>query len=112
GGIEVFPFAIYRRLGRSRSRRSRLVGRPVPRSRTATRGGRLGTGGLWSTRHVAATDAPTRLSMTTATSRMRGRSTNASTREPTFTSVDALAVARFTRTWPPRQAAVAAERVL
>jgi hypothetical protein len=31
---------------------------------------------------------------------------------PTFTGVDAFAAARFTRTWPPRQAAVAAERVL
>src|SRR5207249_8547151 len=62
--------------------------------------------------HFAATGAPTRFSMTAATSRVRGRPTNASIRSPIFTCVDALAAARFTRTWPPRQAAVASERVL
>lgn len=72
----VFHLAIYGRLRRSSSRRSRFVGRLVPRSRTNTRGSPLttGTGGLWSTRHFAA--------------------------------------ARFTRTCPPRHAAVASERVL
>jgi hypothetical protein len=69
-------------------------------------------GGLWSTRHFAAAGAPTRFSMTAATSRIRGRPTNASMRSPTFTCVDAFAGARLTRTCPPRQAVVAAERVL
>ena len=42
----------------------------------------------------------------------RSRSTNASTRSPILTCVEALAVPRFTRTFPPRQAVVAADRVL
>ena len=107
-------FATYGPLKRSSWRRSRLVGRPAPGSRLGIRGCRFttGAGGLWSIRFFAATAAPTRFSMMPVTSRTRGRSMNASTRSPTFTCVDAFAGARFTRTWPPRQAAVAAERDL
>ncbi len=55
----------YRLRKRSMLRRSFFVGRPLPRSRrnsgaTYSRGG---AGGLWSTRHSAASDADTRRSM-------------------------------------------------
>lgn len=70
-------------------------------------------GGLWSTTHAAATAAPTRLSITWATSRIRGRPwIVASTRSPTRTGVAGLAGAPFTRTCPPLHTSVDAERVL
>lgn len=105
----------YGRRSRSSTRRSRLVGRPAPGGRRNGCGpSRLttGGGGLWSMKHFAATAAPTRFSMTVTTSNTRSRSTNASTRSPAFTCVEAFAVPRFTRTFPPRQAVVAADRVL
>lgn len=60
--FRVGTHGCYGRLRRSSSRRSRFVGRPAPRSRTNTGGSRLttGTGGLWSMRHFAAADVPTR----------------------------------------------------
>ena len=74
---------------------------------------RGGAGGLWSTRHSAAAGAPTRLSISCTTSTTRSRSaTWALTRSPTCTGVDALTDLPLTLTWPPRQAAVAIERVL
>jgi hypothetical protein len=109
----LHPEGLYSgRLRRSCSRHSRLVGRPAPGSRTGIRPllGRTGAGGLWSTRHVAATGAPTRFSMMVTTSRIRSRfAATASTRSPAFTCVCAFAGARFTRTRPSRQAAVAAD---
>ena len=97
-------------------RRSRLVGRPAPRSRsanTATSGRRSGGGGEWSTKQSTATDAPTRLVIgrTTSTIRCR-RASRASIRSPTFTAVDGLATLPPTSTWPPRHAAAASARVL
>src|SRR5690606_20657592 len=100
---------------RSSWRRSRLVGRPAPRSRTNAGAARSGGGaaGVWSTRQVAATGAPTRLSITRATSSTRVRPlTWAWTRSPTRTGVAGLAGTPLTRTCPPRHAAVARPRVL
>jgi len=100
---------------RSNCRRSFLVGRPVPGSLVGTGIGaaRTGSGGEWSTKHSVAMGAPTRASITRATSRTRRRCpTLASTRSPTRTTVAGLAVRPLTFTWPPRQAVVAADRVL
>jgi hypothetical protein len=94
------------------SRRSRLVGRPVGRSRTipcCPGGG----GGLWSMTHSAATVAPTRAVMSRTTSSTRSLpSMRIVTVSPTRTGVEGLVTARFTATCPERQAAVARLRVL
>jgi hypothetical protein len=63
--------------------------------------------------HSAAIGAPTRLSMTRVTSSDRCRPwALASTRSPIRTDVAGLAGDPLTRTCPPRQAFVAAARVL
>ena len=57
--------------------------------------------------------APTRLSMISATSRIRSRPSNRMvTVSPTRTGVEGLVTDRFTDTCPDRQASVAKERVL
>lgn len=64
-------------------------------------------------RHSEAAGAPTRLLISRTTSTIRERSpTRVSTESPVLTGDDGLAVAPLMRTCPPRQAAVAAERVL
>jgi len=66
-----------------------------------------------STRHPAATAAPTLLSITRATcSSLCLPATCASTRSPTLTRAAALATEPFTRTWRALHASVAADRVL
>src|SRR5487761_1904615 len=63
-------------------------------------------------KQVAATGAPTRLSGSSRTSRIRSRSpTRAETVSPALTDVDGLAPAPFTLTWPDRQSDVDAARV-
>ncbi len=100
---------------RSVSRRSRLVGRPEPRSRrgmdaTISRGGGAG---LRSIKHCAAIGGPTRLVMTRSTMTMRSTPpARTRTSSPGRTGWAGLAVAPFTRTWPPRQASAAADLVL
>ena len=98
----------------SRSRRSRLVGRPAPRSRRifAATSSFGGGGGVRSMTHSAATTAPTRFATSRATRTVRSRSVFRSrTSSPMCTGWAALALSPFTCTCPARQAAVAAERV-
>src|SRR5436309_1267595 len=54
--------------------------------------------------HFAATGAPTRFSMTAATSRMRGRPTNASIRSPTFKEYSGLPTIQLELAPPSREA--------
>ncbi len=71
-----------------------------------------GGGGVWSSKQVTATLAPTRLTMMRVTTKMRRPpSVSASTRSPTQMVCAGLALAPLTRTWPARQAADANERV-
>lgn len=100
---------------RSVSRRSRFVGRPVPRSRCgrAARTSRGGGGGLRSIMHWAAIGAPTRLLITRSTMTIRSIPLfRIRISSPGRTGCAGLAVVPFTRTCPPRQAAAAADRVL
>src|SRR5688500_4178798 len=100
---------------RSRSRRSRLVGRPAPRSRTGTTDGasRGGGGGVRSSTAVAATVAETRFTIVWRTTRIRSNPPmRTRTSSPGRTGCAAFARSPFTRTWPARQAVVAADRVL
>ena len=63
--------------------------------------------------HSEAMGAPTRLSITRATSSTRSRpSMRMVTTSPTWTGVAGLVTARLTATWPERQASVAMLRVL
>ena len=97
---------------RSNSRRRRLLGRPSPRTSMITGPVLATTGGLWSTKQVVATAAPTRDSIGRMTSTMRLRSAiSASTRSPARTFVDGFAGDPFTRTWPPSHNRVASGRV-
>ena len=109
------PVDRQRPLRRSMRRRSRFVGRPAPRSRSANAisGGRSGDGGEWSMKHSTAIDAPTRLTITQATSTTRSRwAIRASTVSPTTTAVDGLAAFPLTLTWPARHTPAASARVL
>src|SRR5690606_3114777 len=97
------------------SRRSRLVGRPAPRARTATRTASSlgGGGGLWSITACAASGAETRFTSTFSTTRIRStRPPRTTTRSPTRTFVAGLARSPLTRTCPALTAAVACERLL
>ena len=97
---------------RSNSRRRRLLGRPSPRTSMITGPVLATTGGLWSTKQVVATAAPTRDSIGRMTSTMRLRAAmSASTRSPARTFVDGFAGDPFTRTWPPSHNRVASGRV-
>ena len=99
---------------RSRSRRSRFVGRPAPRSRdtTAATSDFGGGGGVRSMRHSAATGAPTRLITIRTTVTVRSRSVVLNrTSSPIRTGWAGFARSPFTCTWPALQAAVAADRV-
>ncbi len=96
-------------------RRSRLVGRPVPRSRaaTVTVASRGGGGGLWSMKHSAATGAPARLAITRTMTTTRSRpSWRSRTSSPARTECAGLTRIPLTLTCPARQAPDAAERVL
>jgi hypothetical protein len=74
---------------------------------------RDGGGAPWSMTHLVASGAPARLSMILTTSRTRRCPARvASTRSPTRTGDAGLAAWPFTRTCPPRHAAVAAPQVL
>lgn len=98
------------------SRRSRLVGRPAPRSRTATGAGRSSLGGGGGDSSIiasAASGALTRLVSSCSTTRIRGRTPpRTTTRSPMRTTVAGLARTPPTCTWPPLHAAVASERLL
>ena len=97
---------------RSNSRRRRLLGRPFPHSSLISGSVLATTGGLWSTKQVVATAAPTRDSIGRMTSTMRLRSAmSASTRSPARTFVDGFAGDPFTRTWPASHNRVASGRV-
>jgi len=98
---------------RSSSRRRRLLGRPSPRIALIPGAiSRTTGGGLLSTKHVAATGAPTRCSIGRTTSRIRCRSAiRACTVSPARTLVDGFAGLPFTRTCPPSQSCVAIGRV-
>ena len=97
----------------SSTRRSRLVGLPAPRSRTANLTVSVSTGlGVRSRKHVAASAAPTRfwITRTTSTTRVVGP-TRARTSSPGDTVVAGFAGRPLTRTWPPRHASAASGRV-
>ena len=99
---------------RSSWRRSRLVGRPAPAPRQPTpgRGSRGGGGGLRSTRHAAASSAPTRLPGSRATSTTRSRPpSRARTVSPTWTGAAGFTRTPLTCTCPARQACAANDRV-
>lgn len=83
------------------SRRSRLVGRPAPRSRRgidAINSGD-GGGGLLSCRHSAAIGGPTRFATGRTTTTIRSRpAIRTRTSSPDLTCTDAFAAVPFTRT--------------
>src|SRR6478609_8336403 len=100
---------------RSMSRRSRFVGRPAPRSRTAsgTASSRGIGGGLWSMTASAASAAETRLTSTfSTTSTLSWGPPRTTTRSPVLTFVAGLARSPLTRTWPALTPAVAWDRLL
>src|SRR5690606_33645927 len=95
------------------SRRSRLVGRPAPRSRCANtvRSSRGGGAGVRSSKAAAARAALTRLTSNCRTTSVRapcGVTTRTST--PGRTSCEGLAVSPPTFTWPALHSDVAADR--
>ena len=99
----------------SMSRRSRLVGRPAPRSRTGTIAvsSFASGGGVRSSTDSATSAAPTRFEMGLRTMRMRSNpAMRTRSSSPGRTGCAAFARSPFTRTWPARHAVVAAERVL
>ena len=99
----------------SMSRRSRLVGRPAPRSRFGTNAvsSRGGGGGVMSSTAVAARTAPTRFEIGWRTMRMRSNpAMRTRSSSPGRTGCAAFARSPFTRTCPARHAVVAADLVL